>query len=83
MTGTITAKASLVGLKGYLLQEEGSIKRPGPPLAGVNRVVAATRRVVTVYSSHGSLSNVLWIAQGGGTEHTDGHFTSIYGAAPE
>jgi len=46
--GTITAKASLVGLKGYLLLEEGSIKKPGPPLAGVDRVVTATRRVIAM-----------------------------------
>ena len=53
MIGTITAKASLVGLKGCLLLEEGSIKKPGPPLAGVGRVVVATRRVIVMYASRG------------------------------
>jgi len=77
--GIITAKASLVGLKGCLLLEEGSIRKPGPSLAGVGRVVATTRRIIAM----GSLSNALWRAQVDGTEHMDGHFTSIYGAAPE
>ena len=53
MIGTITAKASLVELKGCLLLEEGSIKKPGPPLAGVDRVVAAKSRVIAMYASHG------------------------------
>jgi len=63
----------------YLLPEGSCINLPSPPLAGVGRVVATTRRVIAM----GSLSNVLWIAQVAGTEHMDGHFTSIYGTASE